>query len=59
MDKALVCMFIVLWFLSPLERAVIPRWSLCWGPIIIGDLILQLSIWHCSHDEDIWLAGLG
>jgi hypothetical protein len=28
----------------------------CWGPIIIGNSILRLLIWHCSHDEDIWLG---
>ena len=41
MNKASICMFRVQWFLTPLERHSIPRWSLFWGPIIIGNPILQ------------------
>jgi hypothetical protein len=47
MNKAPACMFRVQWFLTPPERASIPRWSLCRGPIIIGNSILWLFIWHC------------
>jgi hypothetical protein len=59
MDKALVYVFRFQWYFSSPQRATIPRWILCWGPIIIGNLILQLFIWRCSRDEDILLVGLG
>ena len=29
-----------------LKEAAIPRWRLCWGPIIIGESILWLLIWR-------------
>ena len=32
--------------------------QLCSGPVIIGNVTLQLLIWQCSPDEDIWLVGL-
>jgi hypothetical protein len=28
----------------------------CWGPIIIGESILRLLIWHFSRDDEVWLG---
>ena len=39
-----------------LKEVALPRWNLCWGPIIIGELILRLLIWRFSRDDKVWLG---